>query len=147
MNTKLGLPLSEVTGTPTGKDPRGCALSYQTRYLREFDEALARDWWEHYRRRYLVERAGLVGLREWPPGRERAGDVDSGPVVEGVGAAATGLGIAAARSMGDDGLALRLSLTAAFVDTLVSQSPVLRRQAHTVIADAVRYLGAHLRDE
>jgi hypothetical protein len=73
--------------------------------------------------------------------------VDSGPVVEGVGAAATGLGIAAARSVGDDGLALRLSFTAALVDTFVGQSPVLRRQAHTAIADAVRYLGAQLRDE
>jgi hypothetical protein len=147
MSRKLGLPFSEITGTAIGRDPRGCALSYQTRYLKEFDEPLARDWWQQYRRLYLIERAGLVGLREWPPGRERAGDVDAGPVVQGVGAAATGLAIAAARSMGDDGLAARLQLTAAFVDSLVGTNPTLRHLAHAAIADAVRYVGAQVRAE
>ena len=40
------------------------------------------------------------GFREWPVGVERAEDADSGPVVSGIGAAASAFGISAARAMG-----------------------------------------------
>ncbi len=66
-----------------------------------------------------------VGFREWPVGRERAADDDSGPIVEGVGAAATGLSIGAARAMGDEALALRVEATAAIIDALARASPAL----------------------
>jgi hypothetical protein len=139
---RLGLPWSEVTGAqPTSREPRGCALSWQTRFVHEFDDPLARQWWTAYRSRYLVERAGLVGFREWPPGRDRGMDGDSGPIVAGVGAAATGLGIAAARVMGDEDLAEKIERTAAVVGTLAAGVP----GAHGVLADAIRYLGAEVR--
>jgi hypothetical protein len=138
---RLGLPWSEVTGAqPTFREPRGCALSWQTRFVREFDEPLARQWWTAYRSRYLVERAGLVGFREWPPGRDRGMDGDSGPIVGGVGAAATGLGIAAARVMGDEDLAARIERTAAVVGTLAAGLP----GARGALPDAIRYLGAQI---
>ncbi|MBI5544304.1 MAG: hypothetical protein HY901_10470 [Deltaproteobacteria bacterium] len=142
MDEKLELPWSEVTGADrTAREPRGCALSWQTRFLQEFDPALARRWWSAYRKRYLVERMGLVGFREWAPGRDRGMDADSGPIVEGVGAAATGLGIAAARAMGEDELAERIERTATVVGALASGLP----GAHGALPDAIRYLGAQLR--
>lgn len=139
MDTKLGLPWSEVTGQArTGRLPRGCALSFQTRFLAEVDPQLAQRWWQAFRSNYLVTAMGLAGLREWPPGQDRPADVDSGPIIKGVGAAATGLGIAAARVMGDEDLALRLERTAELV------APVSARNLHTVLPEAIRYLGAKI---
>jgi hypothetical protein len=129
MDTKLGLPWSEVTGqTRTGRLPRGCALSFQTRFLAEVDAQLAQRWWQSYRSQYVVTSIGLAGLREWPPGQDHAADVDSGPIIKGVGAAATGLGIAAARVMGDEDLARRFERTALLVDPVSDQSRYLGAQ-------------------
>jgi hypothetical protein len=146
LDAKLGLPWSEVTGRgPGARAPRGCALSWQTRYLAELDPALARRWWEAYRASYLVDRLLLVGFREWPEGRERPADADSGPIVQGVGAAATALAIPAARVMGDEVLARRLEVTAATVGAAAGASPTLRAQAHTLLAESIRWLGAQAR--
>jgi hypothetical protein len=148
MDRRLGLPWSEVTGRGTGaRSPRGCALSWQTRYLREFDPELAARWWERYREHYLVDRVLLIGFREWPPGVSRPADSDSGPIVNGVGAAATALAIPAARAMGDDLLAARLEGTARTIEATMGSDPKLRREANTVLAAAIRYLGRELREE
>ena len=142
MDRTLQLPWSEATGADsTSREPRGCALSWQTRFLHEFDDPLARQWWAAYRERYLVEHAGLAGFREWPPGRDRRMDVDSGPIVNGVGAAASGLGIAAARSMGDSDLAEQIERTAAVVEALAAGAPSARGS----LPDAIRYLGIWIR--
>ncbi|MGI5864392.1 MAG: hypothetical protein ACOX6T_20395, partial [Myxococcales bacterium] len=46
VDEKLGLPWSEATGRAKGaKLPRGCALSWQTRFLAELDRDLAERWW------------------------------------------------------------------------------------------------------
>lgn len=144
MDAKLGLPWSEVTGKAKGaRDPRGCALSWQTRYLNEFDPTLAGQWWDRYKGAYLVDKLVLVGFREWPPGRDRPADIDSGPIVQGVGSAATALAISAARATGDNILARRLEATASLVESAAGASPKLARQASTVLAAAILYVGAH----
>jgi hypothetical protein len=66
-------------------------------------------------------------------------------VVQGVGAAATGLGIAAARSVGDEALARRFEATAAHVESLASAIPFADAYAHLALADAIRFLGGQLR--
>ena len=53
-----------------------------------------------FRAGFAVERGPLLGFREYPEGIERRPDVDFGPIVLGVGASATGLGLAAARVSG-----------------------------------------------
>jgi len=142
MDAKLGLPWSEATGArATSKLPRGCALSFQTRFLHELDDELAKKWWAAYRRHYLVEHVGMAGFREWPPGQDRKADVDSGPIVDGVGAAASGLGVPAARSMGDEETAKKIERTAAVVGFFASDLP----GATGPLPDAIRYLGAQIR--
>jgi hypothetical protein len=142
MDRDLHLPWSEVTGKAKGaRDPRGCALSWQTRYLREVDPALAADWWRRYKDAYLVDRLLVIGFREWPAGRERRADIDSGPIVNGVGAAATALAIAAARAMDDELLATRLEATAALVETWAGTDPTFARHASTALAASIRFLG------
>jgi hypothetical protein len=142
LDPELGLPFSEVTGSARhAREPRGCALSWQTRFLREFDEPLAQAWWVAFRRQFLVEHIGLGGFREWPPGKDFGEDIDSGPIVYGVGAAATGLGIAAARAMGDHDLADRIERTATVGSAVASGLP----GASGPLPDAIRYLGRALR--
>jgi hypothetical protein len=144
MDEKLGLPWSEVTGKAKGaRDPRGCALSWQTRYLNELDPTLAGQWWDRYKHAYLVDKVVLVGFREWPPGRERPADVDSGPIVQNVGSAATALAISAARATGDNILARRLEATASLVETAASADPKLARESSTALAAAILYVGKH----
>jgi hypothetical protein len=142
-DTKLALPWSEATGmAPGARVPRGCALSWQTRYIHEFDDHLAQQWWRQYKRNYLVDYVAMVGFREWPPGQERPADIDSGPIVNNIGTAATALAIAAARSMGDDELASRLESTAALVAMAGAVNKEIDKQAHTILAEAIRYVGA-----
>jgi hypothetical protein len=146
MDKGLGLPWSEATGkAPGARAPRGCALSWQTRYLHEFDDPLALLWWAQYKRHYLVAQLGLVGFREWPVGRERPADSDSGPIVQGVGTAASALAIAAARTMGDEELAARLESIASIVGTIGSLDSDVARHAHSVLAASIRYIGAQSR--
>jgi hypothetical protein len=54
-----------------------------------------------YRRQFLAAGWGVGGFREWPRAREAQQDVDSGPIIMGVGAAASGLGVGPARLFGD----------------------------------------------
>ncbi|HEY3351876.1 MAG TPA: hypothetical protein VGQ83_01385 [Polyangia bacterium] len=72
-------------------------------------------------------------------------DGDTGPIVYGVGAAATGLGIAAARVMGDEALAARFERTAVAVELAAGATVVATPYVHAALADAIRYLGAHVR--
>jgi len=61
--------------------------------------------WVAFRETFLVREAGLVGVREYPRGREGNGDVDSGPLLLGVSASASTVTLAAARAVGDTELA------------------------------------------
>jgi hypothetical protein len=145
MDSRLQLPWSEVTGKARGaRDPRGCALSWQTRFVREFDADLATAWWRAYKASYFVDSGIFAGFREWPKGRDRAPDIDSGPIVKGVGSAASTLGIAAARALGDAGIAARLESAMALAETWAASDPAFSRHASSLIAVAIIYLGKEL---
>lgn len=133
------LPMSEVTGvTATSRLPRGCALSFTVRYLAEVDPTRAQALFRRYRESFLIRNPLVTGFREWPPGVERAADADSGPIVQGIGAAASALGIAAARAMGDEDLARSIEATASRVESLAGAiSPTLARAAGTTLAAAI----------
>lgn len=137
---KDGLPVSEVVGaTPTSWLPRGCALSFTVRYLAEADPQRALALWNRYRQQFLVEQFLITGFREWPLGTDRPADADSGPIVHGVGAAASAFGIAAARAMRVERLAASLESTADLVEraggTLSSQ---IVQAASSTLAAAIR---------
>lgn len=55
---------------------------------------------------------GFAAIREYAPGHEAAGDIDSGPVLLGVGVSATGFTLAGAKLAGDEGLFTALYRTA-----------------------------------
>lgn len=97
-----GLPPSEVEpGSLRSRDvPRGCALSWTVAMRGLHAPERARRLYALYREGFLVEVGPMVGFREWPRGVDRPADADSGPIVLGIGTAASGLGLAAARLAG-----------------------------------------------
>ncbi len=134
--TPLGLPRSEVTGKdPMGALPRGCALSFTVRYLAPLAPEHAAQVWQAYRRFYAVEVLGAAGFREWPPGFDGREDDDSGPIVFGIGAAATGLALAASRAVGDEDTYRALRRSEALVRGLGGEA--LQAAGDTILAQAI----------
>lgn len=138
LDATTGLPVSEVTGKgPGAKYPRGCAQSYITRYLAEADPALSATWWSAYRTHFFVRLGPVIGFREWPRGVERRADVDSGPIVMGIGTAASAFALPAAKAQGDLALAAQLEGTA----SAVIATGVGGAAAQSVLAQAISFEG------
>ncbi len=99
-NTKL--PYARVT--PSGRgllSPRGSDLSWRIALLSNIEPARARTYYKRYVEHFWMDEAALRGLAEWPSGTGGYQGVDTGPIVDGVGATASALGIAAARTVDD----------------------------------------------
>ena len=115
-NKKTGLHISSVSsGFPDSRLPRGCALSWTILYMSQFAPDEARELYTRYRRHYYKHIAGWGGFREYPKGIDRAMNADSGPIVFGMGVAASGLGIGAARMFRDRRAYVSIMRTAASV--------------------------------
>ena len=71
----------------------------------------------------------MSALREYDWGHHRKSDSDSGPILLGVGAAATSFGITGARSAGDHWTAFKLTAGLAVGDMMAYPVPILRRIA------------------
>lgn len=82
--------------------PRGVGLSFTFIFLPELDPDFAASQYARFQEVFFESTLGFAGIREYPPGISRESDVDSGPIIFGVGAGASGLGLVAARAMGDD---------------------------------------------
>ncbi|MEL6142873.1 MAG: sulfatase-like hydrolase/transferase, partial [Bacteroidota bacterium] len=50
------------------------------------------NYYEKYKQQFLDYRLGLPGIREYPKGQKGRGDIDSGPVILGIGGAASIVG-------------------------------------------------------
>lgn len=82
--------------------PRGVNLAYSIAFLADLAPEVARDQYEGFRQHFFDRWFGLVTVREYRRGTEGAIDVDSGPIVLGLGAGANGLALAAAKAMADE---------------------------------------------
>ncbi len=87
---------------------RGSSQSLMLSFLPDIDSAFAKEQYQKYREHFLAYRLGLPGVREYPKGKTGLGDIDSGPVVLGIGGAASIVGIRAAMRHGDWALAAAL---------------------------------------
>lgn len=79
------------------------------------DGDATRRQWQAFVDTFVVRRAGLVAVREYPAGVAGPADVDSGPLVFGLSASATVVAIGAARAQGDLRLARDLDRGAELV--------------------------------
>lgn len=141
-----GLPVSALDDqVGYARHPRGCALSWTVLYMNQFAPKEAATLYAAYRKLYLTEVFGFGAFREWPPGISRGMDGDSGPVVLGVGVAATGLGIGAARLHKDARAyttAMRAAATFGLPTTL---APTRRYVTAPLLGDAILFHGTTAR--
>ena len=88
----------------TGAIVEGARATSQTlivRFMAEIDPVLAQSDYVLLREQFLVRYMGLPGVREYPHGVDKGGDVDSGPLVMGVSLSATAALLGTARALGD----------------------------------------------
>lgn len=107
---KHGLLSSYIDPGPkiTLQVARGVSICYALHFLREIDSNFAKSQYAIASRVFFRESFGLAAVREFPEGEPTAFDVDSGPVVLGMGAAASGFAIGAAAVMQDQVTASKL---------------------------------------
>jgi hypothetical protein len=68
---------------------RGCSMSLILRMLSEIDTDFADKQYKLFEEKFVTTTFGLPSVREYPNGKFGMGDVDSGPVIFGVGFVAT----------------------------------------------------------
>lgn len=86
---------------PVTEGARGSSQALIQRFLPEIDAVWAAEQYDRFRRVFVDTPLGLPGVREYPHGRDGAGDVDSGPLLLGISASATVVALGAARVHGD----------------------------------------------
>ena len=97
-----GLYATEVMNVkPYSREPRGCACSYLIHYTASFAPDVSKEQWELMKKHLGIKRVGMFGFREYREKYEGRWTPDSGPIIGGLGVAATGLGLKAAASVGD----------------------------------------------
>jgi hypothetical protein len=68
---------------------RGCSMSLMLRMLAEIDIDYATKQFNLFKESFISTTFGLPSVREYPKGQHGSGDIDSGPVIFGVGFSAT----------------------------------------------------------
>jgi hypothetical protein len=68
---------------------RGCSTSLILRMLAEIDPVFAEEQFKLFKTYFVTTTFGLPSVREYPVGQYGSGDIDSGPVVFGVGFSGT----------------------------------------------------------
>jgi len=97
-----GMMVAQISASGDVFDgPRGCALSWSLALMSGFAPEFALSQYSVYRKSWIIRVGGVTGVREWWPGQEGKMDCDTGPIIGGIGAAASGFGIAAAKAHGD----------------------------------------------
>jgi hypothetical protein len=81
-----------VTGQPH-EGARGCSQSLMLIFMYEIYPAFGKQQFDIYKNNFPDQKLGLQGIREYPNGMAGSGDVDSGPVVFQIGAAASIVGM------------------------------------------------------
>ena len=71
---------------------KGNSMSLMLCFLYDIDSSFAKSQFINYKENFLDERLGLPGIREHAKGLAGDGDIDSGPVIWGIGGAASIVG-------------------------------------------------------
>jgi hypothetical protein len=87
---------------------RGSSTSLMLNFWKEIDTAFAKEQFTLYKRHFLAYRFGLPGIREYPKGTSGNGDVDSGPVLLGIGGSASVVGLRTMALYGEKDIAVGL---------------------------------------
>jgi len=89
-----GMFITEVMGSHRySNQPRGCSHSYMVHYMSSWAPELAAEQWALFKEHMLIKRFGSWGFREYLPSFAGRMTPDTGPIIRGVGIAATGLAL------------------------------------------------------
>lgn len=84
------------------EQPRGCSSAYMIYYMSFFAPEAAEEQWELYKAHMGKRFIGLTAFREYLPEYKGGWTPDSGPIVFGLGVAASGLSLKTAAALGDN---------------------------------------------
>ena len=113
---ETGLLYQSLDGRARPNDyARGSGTFLASWFLSFGDSELACELYAAGRASLRADVGPLAGMREYAPGVDGGMDVDSGPIVAGLGVSSTGFAIGAARACGDDETALSLTRTANWI--------------------------------
>lgn len=131
IHPETGLFVTEILGTRKySKQPRGCSLAYMIYYMSHFASEVAMDQWVRFKNHMYVSKAGLCGFREYLPSYTGGWTPDSGPIIFGVGIAASGLSLKAAAALGDHEVYQKLSKQASILHRfceLMGHIPLIKK--------------------
>ncbi len=112
IDSTTGLPASQVLKNGRLAVARGCDLSWRLSMWKELDPQQSQKWYKSYHSQFWKSSAISKGFREWSGDHIKTADLDSGPIMSGVGITATALGVGAAESHSDSSsLAILLAQT------------------------------------
>ncbi|MCB9262797.1 MAG: hypothetical protein H6607_10520 [Flavobacteriales bacterium] len=86
---------------------RGCSIALILRMLAEIDSDLATEQYLKAKEKFMGKTVGLPSVREYPKGKHGKGDIDSGPVIFGVGFTATIMMVGVMAMLDDSDIALQ----------------------------------------
>ncbi len=121
--------------------PRGISLMYGLHYLKEFAPAFATEQYALARKNFYRSFLGMGAMAEAPPGETAREDIDSGPVVFGLGPSASGFGIGAAAMMQDHRTVSELLHSLSIIGLPTMDSDGLRYQSMPMVGQAVILFG------
>jgi hypothetical protein len=125
-------------GTPP--EGRGSGAAWSLFYLGWVDPGWVRESYRKLTDRMLDSPLpGLYGIREWPMGVSRHGDVDSGPLILGLSPSATAFTIGTARQLGDITVLQGLLDTAEFAGHSLILGTGRRYLACPLVGDAILF--------
>ena len=87
-------------------DARGSSMALMLLFLHAIDSQFAQEQFVLFKENFLDSKLGLTGICEYPKSDSGNGDIDSGPVVLGFGAAATIVGMQTLALFGEDELSI-----------------------------------------
>ncbi len=99
---KSGLLYQSVTSTgEVSDDPRGSGTTLGLYFLSFSDPDFSKELYDSAKTALFTSAFGFGMMKEYPEGVEGSGDIDSGPILMGVGLASTGFMMAGSRIHGD----------------------------------------------
>jgi len=127
-----------LSGTPID-GPEGSSIWMAAHMLQIIDEDFARDQYQRARKELADRLCGFGFAREWPDAWEGPMDIDSGPIVPGLGisAGSSGLALLGAAAFGDTDLLRELHRTLDFAAFPRTADGGLKYCASNQVGDAV----------
>lgn len=95
-------------GRQISENAHGNSQSLMLIFLNEIDSTFAKQQFSIYKQQFLDTRLGLYGIREFPKGVNKEGDIDSGPVIWDIGGAASIVGIRTMNVFNEKNVAISL---------------------------------------